>query len=82
VTLRLTGPAAPGGPDPRLAEASRALESMLVKQILTTSKAFSGGESAGSGIRADLFASTLADAVAGSGGLGLADQITDRKSVV
>jgi murein DD-endopeptidase MepM/ murein hydrolase activator NlpD len=75
VTLRLAS-APPGGPDPRLAEASRALESMLVKQIVTTSKAFSGGESAGNSIREDLFASTLADAVSASGGLGIADQIT------
>lgn len=61
--------------DPRLAEASRALEAMLVKQIVTSSKAFGGGDSAGSSIRADLFASTLADAVAANGGLGIADQL-------
>jgi murein DD-endopeptidase MepM/ murein hydrolase activator NlpD len=74
VTLHLAS-AAPGGTDPRLTEASRALESMLVKQIVTTSKALGGGESAGSGIREDLFASTLADAVSATGGLGIADQI-------
>jgi len=66
---------APAAADPRLAEASRALEAMLVKQIVTSSRAFQGGESPGASIRADLFASTLADAVAGSGGLGLAAQI-------
>jgi murein DD-endopeptidase MepM/ murein hydrolase activator NlpD len=76
VTIRLDRPAPQGGVDPRLSEAARALESMLVKQIITTSKAFGGGESAGNTIRSDLFATTLADAVAGSGGLGLADQIT------
>ncbi|MCM2335048.1 MAG: M23 family metallopeptidase [Anaeromyxobacteraceae bacterium] len=61
--------------DPRLAEASRALEAMLVKQIVTSSRAFGGGESAGAGVRADLFADTLANAVAASGGLGIAEQL-------
>lgn len=67
--------AAPGALDPRLTEASRALEAMLVKQVLASSHAYGGGESAGSAVRADLFASTLADAVAGSGALGIADQL-------
>ena len=75
MTLRLERQG-PGGPDPRLAEASRALESMLVKQIVKTSKAFGGGDTAGNAIREDLFSSTLADAVAATGGLGIADQIT------
>jgi len=66
---------APPAADPRLREASRALEAMLVKQIVTASGAFKGGDSPGSAIRADLFATTLADAVAQSGSLGLADQI-------
>jgi murein DD-endopeptidase MepM/ murein hydrolase activator NlpD len=74
VTLRVPT-AAPGAVDPRLAEASRALEAMLVKQVVTSSRAFGGGESAGSAIRADLFSTTLADAVAQSGGLGIADQL-------
>lgn len=67
--------APPAAIDPRLAEASRALEAMLVKQIVSSSKAYAGGESAGSGVRADLFATTLSDAVAASGGLGIADQL-------
>lgn len=75
MTLRAPS-AAPAAADPRLAEASRALEAMLVKQIVTSSRAYGGGESAGSAIRADLFANTLADAVAASGGLGIADQLT------
>jgi len=81
VTLRAQsaplGAAGPAGStiDPRLAEASRALEAMLVKQIVTSSRAFGGGESAGSSVRADLFANTLADAVAATGGLGIADQL-------
>jgi murein DD-endopeptidase MepM/ murein hydrolase activator NlpD len=74
VTLRVPS-AAPGAVDPRLAEASRALEAMLVKQVVNSSHAFSGGDSAGSAIRADLFSTTLADAVAQSGGLGIADQL-------
>jgi murein DD-endopeptidase MepM/ murein hydrolase activator NlpD len=48
---------------------------MLLKQIVTSSGAFKGGDSAGSAVRADLFASTLADAVAASGGIGLADEL-------
>jgi len=74
VTLRLAS-APPGADERRLGEAARALESMLLKQIVSSSGAFKGGESPGSAIRADLFASTLADAVAGSGGIGLADQV-------
>ncbi|HVP68876.1 MAG TPA: peptidoglycan DD-metalloendopeptidase family protein [Anaeromyxobacteraceae bacterium] len=69
------GATPPGTPpaDPRLSQAAHAMESMLLKQIITASKAFGGGESAGSVVRADMFAQTLADALAGSGGIGLAD---------
>ena len=74
MTLSAATPAPPAA-DPRLREASRALEAMLVKQIVTASGAFKGGDSPGSSIRADMFATTLADAVAQSGSLGLADQI-------
>jgi murein DD-endopeptidase MepM/ murein hydrolase activator NlpD len=73
VTLRAAS--LPAGADPRLAEASRALEAMLLKQIVSASGTFKGGESAGSAVRADLFATTLADAVASSGGIGIADQL-------
>jgi murein DD-endopeptidase MepM/ murein hydrolase activator NlpD len=48
---------------------------MLVKQLVTSSRAYAGGESAGSTVRADLFATTLADAVVAGGGLGIADQL-------
>ena len=58
--------------DPRLREASRAMESMLLKQIVVSSGAFKGGEGAGSAVRADVFAQTLADALAQGGGIGLA----------
>lgn len=61
--------------DDRLRDAARSLEAMLLRQIIDASGAFKGGESPGSGVRADLFAGTLADAVARNGGIGLADQI-------
>lgn len=68
--------ASPGqGPDPRLGEAARALESMLLRQIVKASGAFKGGESAGSTVREGLFTDALADAVTGAGGIGLAGQI-------
>jgi murein DD-endopeptidase MepM/ murein hydrolase activator NlpD len=63
------------GPDPRLADAARALESMLLRQIVKASGAFKGGEGAGSAVREGLFTEALADAVARAGGIGLADQI-------
>jgi murein DD-endopeptidase MepM/ murein hydrolase activator NlpD len=63
------------GPDPRLADAARALESMLLRQIVKASGAFKGGETAGSSVREGLFTDALADAVARAGGIGLAGQI-------
>ncbi len=51
------------------------MESILLKHIVTVSGAFKGGEGAGSVVRADMFAQTLADALANSGGIGLADMI-------
>ena len=74
-----TAPAAPtaSGPDAaaRMHQAARALEALVLKQLVTTSKAFTGGEGAGSAIRADLFADALADAMVQGGGIGLARQI-------
>lgn len=67
--------ALPDGDRSRLREASRALESLVVKQLVTASKAFTGGEGAGSAIRADMFADALADAMVKGGGIGLARQI-------
>jgi murein DD-endopeptidase MepM/ murein hydrolase activator NlpD len=61
--------------DERLRDAARSLESMLLRQIIEASGAFKGGEGPGSGVRADLFSGALADAVARSGGIGLADEI-------
>jgi murein DD-endopeptidase MepM/ murein hydrolase activator NlpD len=73
--VRLPGALPAAAADDRLREAARSLESMLLRQIIDASGAFKGGESPGSGVRADLFAGTLADAVARGGGIGLADEI-------
>jgi murein DD-endopeptidase MepM/ murein hydrolase activator NlpD len=59
----------------RLHQAAVALETLVVKQLVTTSKAFTGGEGPGSAVRADLFADALADAMVKGGGIGLAKQI-------
>jgi len=59
----------------RLHEAAQALESLVLKQIVTASKAFTGGEGPGNAVRADLFADALADAMVKGGGIGLAAQI-------
>lgn len=61
---------------PTAAEAPQAvgtaLEAMLIKQLISSSGAFKGSGAAGSDTVQNLFADTLADAVAKSGGLGLA----------
>jgi murein DD-endopeptidase MepM/ murein hydrolase activator NlpD len=69
--------AAPDLDRERLRGAARQLETLVLKQLVAATKAFSGGESAGSGIRADLFADALADAMVKGGGIGLARQIED-----
>ncbi|MGC3998710.1 MAG: peptidoglycan DD-metalloendopeptidase family protein [Anaeromyxobacter sp.] len=66
-------PSADGAADPRLRQAARDLEGLLLKQVLKSSGAFTGGDSPGSAVRADLFVDTLAEAVEDAGGLGLAD---------
>jgi murein DD-endopeptidase MepM/ murein hydrolase activator NlpD len=48
---------------------------MVLKQLVQSSKAFQGGDSAGAGIREELFASTLAEALVRGGGIGLAAQV-------
>jgi murein DD-endopeptidase MepM/ murein hydrolase activator NlpD len=68
-------PASPAADESRLRDAARSLESMLLRQIIDAAGVFTGGESPGSAVRKDLFSNALADAVARSGGLGLADQI-------
>ncbi len=52
-------------------DVSTALESLLLKQLISSSGAFKGSGAAGSATIQNLFADTLADAVAKSGGLGL-----------
>jgi murein DD-endopeptidase MepM/ murein hydrolase activator NlpD len=54
-----------------LGEASRALESTLVKQLLQSSRAFRGTQSAGSQLHAEMFMEVLADAVTKGDGLGI-----------
>jgi murein DD-endopeptidase MepM/ murein hydrolase activator NlpD len=56
-------------------EAARALEGLILKQLVAASGAFKGGDAAGSSIREDLFASTLAQALVNGGGMGLAAQV-------
>lgn len=57
--------------------AARALEALVLKQMLQASGMFKGSsDSAGSSIRSDLFADALADAVANAGGIGLGAQLT------
>lgn len=53
-------------------EATRALEATLVRQLISASGAFKGGDVAGGQVRADMFVEALANAVAQGGGLGLA----------
>ncbi|HTP24172.1 MAG TPA: peptidoglycan DD-metalloendopeptidase family protein [Anaeromyxobacteraceae bacterium] len=68
------------GQDPerdRMHQAAQALETLLLKQIVVSSKAFTGGEGAGSAVRADMFADALAEALVKGGGIGLAKQIEE-----
>jgi murein DD-endopeptidase MepM/ murein hydrolase activator NlpD len=61
----------------RLQQAARQLETLVLKQLVTASKAFEGGSGAGSAIRAGLFADALADALVKGGGLGLSRSIEE-----
>jgi murein DD-endopeptidase MepM/ murein hydrolase activator NlpD len=70
--LRAPGPEAERE---RLHRAAQALEALILKQLVTASKAFTGGEGAGSAVRAGMFADALADAMVKGGGIGLAEQI-------
>lgn len=60
----------------KLTEAATQLESVLIKQLLHSSGVFKGSDSPGSAHAYDLFAESLADAVAKSGGMGLAKLMT------
>lgn len=59
------------GPPKGLGDATKALEALLLKQLLASSGAFRGSEAAGSALQSGMFAEALADAVAAQGGLGL-----------
>ena len=62
--------------DRRLHEAAVQLESLFLRQIVTTSGVFKGGDSAGFlSVRSGMFADALADAVARSGGIGVAAEV-------
>jgi murein DD-endopeptidase MepM/ murein hydrolase activator NlpD len=74
VRAGLTAPS-PEASRERLRDAARSLEALVLKQLVTSSGAFGGGEGPGSAIRADLFASTLAETLAKGGGIGLAQQL-------
>jgi murein DD-endopeptidase MepM/ murein hydrolase activator NlpD len=67
--------ASPDAEREKLHRAAQALEALVVKQLITSSKAFTGGEGAGSAVRAGMFADALADAMVRGGGIGLAAQI-------
>jgi Rod binding domain-containing protein len=56
-------------------DAAEQLESLLTQKLLESSGAFKGTGEAGSSMSSGLFAGVLADAVAQSGGLGLARQL-------
>lgn len=60
----------------KLNDAATQMESVLLKQLLHTSGVFKGSDTPGSAHAYDLFAQSLADAVAQSGGLGLARLLT------
>lgn len=61
----------------KIADAATQLESLIVKQLLQSSGVFKGSDTPGSAHVYDLFAESLADAVANSGGLGLATLMTE-----
>lgn len=65
----------PGGDAARLHQAAEQLETLFLKQVVSATKAFTGGEGAGSAVRADLFSEALAGALMKGGGIGLARQI-------
>jgi murein DD-endopeptidase MepM/ murein hydrolase activator NlpD len=55
--------------------AAQALESTLIRQLISASGAFKGTEAAGGQMHADMFVEALADAVAKGGGMGLAKML-------
>ena len=75
---RAAGPEAP--PDPKWIKAARDFEAVLLRQMLSSLErsahpASRGPMSAGGNIHASMMINVLADALAASGGLGLAKEI-------
>jgi hypothetical protein len=60
------------GPIRDAAQASQALETCLLRQMIESSGVFKGNGMAGESIRTQMFVEALADAVEKGGGLGLA----------
>ena len=69
----LAGPAPVGIKDEK--DAGRALESLLVKQLLQSAGTFKGTGAAGSSLHADLFAEAIAEAVTAQGGFGVGEVV-------
>lgn len=69
-----TGDALRSAQDPRR-EAAKALETLVLKQLVASSGAFKGGEAAGSQVWSDVFAEAIAASVSESGGLGLSSTL-------
>jgi murein DD-endopeptidase MepM/ murein hydrolase activator NlpD len=65
------------GPIRDAADAYQQMEALLLRQLLSASGAFKGGSVPGSHLRADMFVETLANAVAASGGIGIARMLED-----
>lgn len=60
------------GPIRDVTQASQALETCLLRQMIESSGVFKGNGMAGEGLRTQMFVEALADAVEKGGGLGLA----------
>jgi len=65
------------GPIRDATEASQALETCLLRQLIQSSGVFKGNGMAGGQVRAQMFVEALADAVEKGGGVGLARLIED-----
>jgi murein DD-endopeptidase MepM/ murein hydrolase activator NlpD len=63
-------------PNASLDEAAKALEAVLLRQLLSSSGAFRSTGAAGSSLHTDLFVEALAEAVADAGGVGIGRAIT------
>jgi murein DD-endopeptidase MepM/ murein hydrolase activator NlpD len=69
-----------GGPVTDPSQVYQQMEAAFLRQMMSASGAFKPSEVAGGQIRADLFISTLADAIAKGGGIGIAKMLEDSLS--